>query len=194
VSAWRHLRAIALLPGIVTVVVPAAILVVGPGPDVGWGLEGMAAAVPVLLGVALVTAGVALWAATARLLARVGRGTLAPWDPTSRLVVEGPYRFVRNPMITAVLAVLVGEAALFGSPALIVWSAVFLVANGVAFPLYEEPALERRFGDQYREYRRNVPRWIPRRTPWTLAAVPISHSAAADSRMVDDESRPATRE
>ncbi len=163
---WRHLRAIALLPGTVTIVVPA-LIVATTGADVGWGLDGAAAALPVALGAALVAAGVAMWVWTVRLFARIGEGTLAPWDATQHLVVEGPYRHVRNPMITAVLAVLLGEAALLGSPWILVWFAVFATINAIYFPLGEEPGLERRFGDEYREYKRNVPRWIPRRTPWT---------------------------
>jgi protein-S-isoprenylcysteine O-methyltransferase Ste14 len=166
VSAWRQVRAIALLPGTVTVVVPAAILIVGDGPDIGWGLEGVAAALPVMLGISLIAAGVAIWAWTVRLFARIGQGTLAPWDPTRHLVVEGPYRHVRNPMITGVLAALLGEAALFGSMALLVWFAAFFAINYVFFLVYEEPNLERRFGGEYREFKANVPRWIPRRTPY----------------------------
>jgi protein-S-isoprenylcysteine O-methyltransferase Ste14 len=65
-------------------------------------------------------------------------------------------------MITAVLAVLVGEAALFGSVALAVWAAVVFAVNWLWFVLHEEPGLERRFGDEYRDYRRRVPRWLPR--------------------------------
>jgi protein-S-isoprenylcysteine O-methyltransferase Ste14 len=166
VSAWRQIRAIALLPGVVTVLVPAVLLVVS-GDSVGWGLGGPAVALPVLLGLFLIAAGFALWLWTVRLFARVGEGTLAPWDPTQHLVVEGPYRHLRNPMISAVLAVLAGEAALFGSWALLVWGAVFFVANDVFFRLHEEPDLERRFGEGYVAYKRDVPRWLPRRTPWT---------------------------
>jgi len=118
------------------------------------------------VGVPLVCAGLALWLWTVRLFARIGRGTLAPWDPTERLVVEGPYAHVRNPMITAVLAVLVGEALVFGSTAIAIWAAAFAVVNHVFFLAYEEPSVERRFGDEYRRYKRNVPRWIPRRTPY----------------------------
>ncbi len=166
-SAWRHARAIALLPGTVAVTVPALILLVGEGPKVGAGLGGLGTALLVLIGVTLIAAGFALWVWTVRLFMRIGKGTLAPWDPTRQLVVEGPYRRVRNPMITAVLAVLLGEAALFGSSALVIWAALFLGINWVYFVLEEEPGLERRFGDEYRAYRRNVPRWIPRLTPWT---------------------------
>jgi protein-S-isoprenylcysteine O-methyltransferase Ste14 len=165
VSAWRQLRAIVLLPGMVTIVVPG-LIVASAGVEVGWGLGGIAAALPVALGVALIAAGLAMWVWTVRLFARIGEGTLAPWDATRRLVVEGPYRHVRNPMITAVVAVLLGEAALLGSPWILAWAAAFLAINSVYFPLVEEPGLERRFGDEYRTYKRNVPRWIPRRTPW----------------------------
>lgn len=169
-SAWRQARAIALLPGTVAVVLPAVILVAGEGPNVGWGLSRAPAAVTLVAGGAFIAGGLALWLWTVRLFARVGKGTLAPWDPTQRLVVEGPYRHVRNPMITAVLAVLLGEAAIFGSPALLVLSAAFLAINWVYFAALEEPGLERRFGDEYGEYKRWVPRWIPRRRPWRPGA------------------------
>ena len=151
-SWWRHLRAIALLPGVVTIVVPV-LLLAGDGPDFSW------LAIP---GAVLVGAGFALWVWTVRLLARIGKGTLAPWDPTERLVVAGPYRYVRNPMITAVLTVLIGEALLFGSWAIAVWAAAFFALNWPWFVLHEEPRLERRFGDEYRAYKRAVPRWLPR--------------------------------
>jgi protein-S-isoprenylcysteine O-methyltransferase Ste14 len=169
VSAWRHARAIALLPGTAAVAVPAVILLAGERPSLGWGLGGVGSVLLVLVGVALIAAGFALWVWTVRLFMRIGKGTLAPWDPTRHLVVDGPYRRVRNPMITAVLAVLLGEAALFGSPGLLIWFVLFLGINWVYFVVYEEPGLERRFGEEYRAYRRNVPRWIPRRTPWTPA-------------------------
>jgi protein-S-isoprenylcysteine O-methyltransferase Ste14 len=166
VSAWRQARAIALLPGMVAIPVPAAILAVG-GVNVGWGLDGPWSALPVVAGVALIALGLALWYRTVNLFARQGEGTLAPWDPTRRLVVLGPYRHVRNPMITGVLLVLGGEAALFGSLGVLAWAGVFLAMNAVWFPLVEEPGLVRRFGEDYEAYRRNVPRWIPRVRPWS---------------------------
>jgi protein-S-isoprenylcysteine O-methyltransferase Ste14 len=164
VTAWRQARAIAMLPGAVTVLVPLGILAMA-GADVGWGLDGAAAALPVLLGLVLIAAGFALWLWTVRLFARVGEGTLAPWDPTRRMVVVGPYRHVRNPMIVGVLAVLAGEAALFGSPPLLIWCAIFFAGNDLFFRLHEEPRLEERFGDEYRAYKRDVPRWLPRGRP-----------------------------
>ena len=104
-TRWRHARAIALLPGNVTIVVPTLILLLVEGSSVGWGLDGPGAAVPVLLGAVLIAAGAALWVWTVRLFAQMGQGTLAAWDPTRHLVVTGPYGHVRKPMITAVAGV-----------------------------------------------------------------------------------------
>jgi protein-S-isoprenylcysteine O-methyltransferase Ste14 len=134
--------------------------------DVGWGLATPLCLLPPLVAIALIAAGVALWYRTVALFARIGRGTLAPLDPPRRLVVAGPYRYVRNPMITGVTTVLLGEAALGGSPALLIWAAAFFAINAIWFPLGEERRLEQRFGDDYRVYKRNVPRWIPRLRPW----------------------------
>jgi protein-S-isoprenylcysteine O-methyltransferase Ste14 len=113
--------------------VPAAILIFGDGVNIGWGSR-RRDGLPVLLRLGVIAGGLALWLRTVRLLARIGRGTLATWDPTRRLVVEGPYGYLRN-AITGVLAVLLGEAAVFGSPALLIWCAVFLASNWVFFLL-----------------------------------------------------------
>jgi len=117
-------------------------------------------------GAAVFLAGFALFAWCLSLFARIGKGTLAPWDPTQRLVVVGPYRYVRNPMITGVVTMLIGEALFHGSRVLAIWAATFIALNSVYFIALEEPGLEHRFGDDYRRYKAAVPRWIPRRTPW----------------------------
>jgi protein-S-isoprenylcysteine O-methyltransferase Ste14 len=156
-SRWRHIRAIVLLPGTVAVLVPAVILASGEGFDIGWGAA---------VGLPLIAVGLAVWLWTVQLFARIGKGTLAPWDPTRRLVVRGPYRHVRNPMISGVLAVLVGEAAVLGSLPLLAWFLAFFCLNAIYMPLVEERSLERRFGADYLVYKRNVPRWIPRLRPW----------------------------
>jgi protein-S-isoprenylcysteine O-methyltransferase Ste14 len=155
-SFWRHLRAVGLLPVMATIVVPALILW-GTEAQVGWGA---------LPGAMLIGAGLLLVVRTVALFARVGEGTLAPWDPTARLVVVGPYRHVRNPMISGVALILLGAAAVFGSPPLALWFAAFALVNAVYMPLVEEPGLRRRFGEQYERYRANVPRWLPRLRPW----------------------------
>jgi protein-S-isoprenylcysteine O-methyltransferase Ste14 len=165
----RHLRAVVLCPGVVTVVVPALLLWWSGDAEVGWGLTDGPAVLAVLLGVALIGLGLALVVWTITLFATIGEGTLAPWDPTSRLVVQGPYRHVRHPMISGVVLVLLGEAALLGSFALLVWSASVFAVNAVYLPLVEERGLRRRFGEEYDVYCANVARWRPRLRPWTLA-------------------------
>ncbi len=165
--SWRLLSTILILPGNALVVIPGAIL---------WAAHGDGAALAPAspgqwtfwLGLALAAVGLTLAAWTVRLFTVQGRGTPAPWDPPRRLVVDGPYRYVRNPMITSVLAMIAAEALLLQAWPLAGWLAVFLAANAIYFPLVEEKGLERRFGDDYRLYKANVPRWIPRLTPWTL--------------------------
>ena len=156
-SVWRHLAAVVLLPGVVTFAVPA-LIVWRTGADLGW--------IPVVLAVPLLGIGLLLVVRTVALFAAVGRGTLAPWDPTSRLVVRGPYRYVRNPMISGVLFILLGEAVAFVSAPLLVWFGAAFAINAVYLPLVEEPGLSHRFGDDYERYRANVPRWLPRLRPW----------------------------
>ena len=157
-SAWRQLRAVVLLPVTVTVVVPGLILWRSDAELAPWPLAA--------IGVVLIALGLLLVTWTVSLLVRIGKGTLAPWDPTSRLVVAGPYRHVRNPMISGVLAILVGEAALFASMPLLVWFGAALLVNAIYFPLFEEPGLRKRFGAEYEAYCANVPRWLPRLRPW----------------------------
>ena len=116
------LRAIVLLPGAMTVLLPAVLIYAQGGPVIGFGLAAPLDALVVVAGAALVTVGLGLFYRTVSLFAAVGRGTLAPWDPTRRLVVRGPYRHVRNPMITGVLSVLLGEGLVFGSVSILVAS------------------------------------------------------------------------
>jgi len=167
-SVWRQLRAIGPLPGVGALLIPAALLYLTGGPDVGFGLSLPLGLLPALAGAALIGQGLLLMYRTISLFAQAGKGTLAPWDPTQRLVVLGPYRHVRNPMISGVLSILLGEGLLLGSPAILGWTLVFFSLNATFIPLFEEPDLVRRFGDDYVTYRRNVPRWVPRPRPWTL--------------------------
>ena len=90
-----------------------------------------------------------------------GRGMPAPIDPTEELVVQGPYRVVRNPMYLAVLAVLLGEVVLFEAPVLITYTVIWVAIVFSVVLVYEEPALRRQFGDTYRRYCAEAPRWIP---------------------------------
>jgi protein-S-isoprenylcysteine O-methyltransferase Ste14 len=154
-----------ILPFTVTIVVPVIILwqAGAPGEGVLPPLDKMPFP---LLGIAYLVIGYFLLIKTNIEFAQRGEGTLAPWDPTRKLVVAGVYRFVRNPMISGVLFVLLGEATFFGSKPLLYWFLIFFTMNAIFIPLVEEKGLEKRFGEEYVEYKRNVPRWIPRIKPW----------------------------
>lgn len=97
---------------------------------------------------------------------RIGKGTLAPWSPTKKLVTTGLYRYVRNPMILGVLTILTGESIAFLSLKILVWTVIFFFIHKIYFVVYEEKDLEKKFGDEYREYKKNVPRWIPATMPY----------------------------
>ena len=157
----RHLLSIALLPFVVTVLVPRWLLAREAGAT-----STMVVASGRVAGALVVIVGFALFVWCVSLFARVGRGTLAPWDPTRRLVVDGPYRYMRNPMISAVATMLGGEALFFRSPRIGLGLLLFLAVNQTYFLLLEEPGLVARFGDEYRRYREAVPRWLPRRRAW----------------------------
>ena len=165
-TVLRHLLAIFLLPFMAVVVVPRWLLSRGAGGELdGAGVTPLAWLARVI-GVLAIALGFALFAWCVTLFARVGRGTLAPWDPTRNLVAIGPYQYVRNPMILSVLLMLIGEALVWRSWPVAAWAGVFFGINHVYFILIEEPGAEGRLGEPYRTYKAHVPRWLPRRTPW----------------------------
>jgi protein-S-isoprenylcysteine O-methyltransferase Ste14 len=98
-----------------------------------------------------------------------GLGTPAPIAPTQNLVVKGLYRHVRNPMYMAVVAVILGQAILFGDWRLMTYGAIMWLVFHIFVLSYEEPVLAQSFGTQYENFRANVPRWIPRLSPWRSA-------------------------
>jgi protein-S-isoprenylcysteine O-methyltransferase Ste14 len=99
---------------------------------------------------------------------RIGKGTLAPWSPSRHLVMGGMYGYVRNPMILGVLIVLTGESVALLSYRILTWAVIFFLVNTVWFIVFEEPSLEKKFGEEYREYKKKVPRWIPRLKPYKV--------------------------
>jgi protein-S-isoprenylcysteine O-methyltransferase Ste14 len=151
----------------------AAFLFVAPGVAAGlvpWLLTDWEANdwwLPVrVLGGILIAGGLAVLLEAFARFAIEGIGTPAPVAPTEQLVVGGAYRYVRNPMYIAVTALIVGQALLLGQPVLLAYAAVFAATVAAFVYGYEQPALTRQFGAQYEAYRRAVPAWIPRRTPW----------------------------
>jgi protein-S-isoprenylcysteine O-methyltransferase Ste14 len=155
------------LPLTVLIIIPAAILWLSGNFRIGWGYGLPWDAVIVLAGAVLMGNGLYYLSISIALFINIGKGTLAPWSPTKKLVVLGPYRFVRNPMISGVLMTLLGESIAFGSMGIFIWFILFLLVNHVYFVYSEEPGLVHRFGDEYLVYKKNVPRWIPRLTPWS---------------------------
>jgi protein-S-isoprenylcysteine O-methyltransferase Ste14 len=115
-----------------------------------------------LLGLAAIGIGVVLLGACIWEFAQRGRGTLAPVDPPRELVVQGLYRYVRNPMYLSVTVIVLGEALLIESKPLLVYWAVWFVAANLFVIGYEEPTLRRRFGVAYERYTQSVGRWLPR--------------------------------
>jgi len=166
-ETWKHLQAILLLPFMVTVVIPGVILWLTGTDTLGLWQSAPPTRVGLpILGSVCICLALVLMVATIRLFVTVGQGTLAPWNPPQRLVVQGVYRHVRNPMIAGVLFVVLGEAVMAASLPLLGVFALALIVNVVYIPLSEEPGLAKRFGEEYEVYRRNVPRWIPRLRPW----------------------------
>lgn len=122
-----------------------------------------------IMGMLMIVAGLVLFGWTVTLFHRVGRGTLGVGKVLGEpihLVVRGPYRHVRNPMITAVVCILLAEAAITASGWLLVWAATFWSAQVIIIRFWEEPHLTELFDSEYTEFRRNVPAWIPRLSGW----------------------------
>jgi protein-S-isoprenylcysteine O-methyltransferase Ste14 len=165
VMLMRHLTAILVLPCAMAIFIPIWIArrghVVYTTPHSPAGMLGVAA------GIVSMATGLALFAASLFYFWSRGRGTLAPWDPPRRFVVDGPYRFVRNPMISGVIFVILAEACILRSRPHAGWAVLFALINLVYIPAVEEPSLAARFGEPYGEYKRAVRRFLPRLRPWT---------------------------
>jgi protein-S-isoprenylcysteine O-methyltransferase Ste14 len=155
--ALRSLFFTIVVPGTVVVLIPYLILSRDGGPAMTpGGLLGFIGLLGMVVGAAVL--GWCIWDFAAK-----GRGTLAPIDPPRQLVVQGLYRYVRNPMYLGVLLLLLGEAAFFRSVALLEYSLAWFIVVNLFVVLYEEPSLRSRFGDSYERYRRSVHRWLPGR-------------------------------
>ncbi len=117
---------------------------------------------PVLfMAVCMLAAGISIFIWTVHLFHVRGKGTLAPWEPTKKIVISGPYKYSRNPMILSVLIILLSESLLLNSLYILLWFILFFVLTSLYFILREEPVLMNRFGEDYRKYKNEVPRWLP---------------------------------
>ena len=126
--------------------------------------------VPQVIGASMAVLGAALAVWCILTFVFVGRGTPAPFDPPRRLVVRGPYRFVRNPMYWGAVLVLGGAGVFYQSIALVGYALLFLVAVHLFVCFHEEPTLRRLFGEEYEAYCRGVRRWSPIRPRATTSS------------------------
>ena len=155
---------IAIKTLIFTVVVPGTIAVLIPQ----WllspaGARGsLALGISRYLGILLILAGALIYFRCAWDFTFAGKGTPAPIDPPEDLVVQGLYKYVRNPMYVGVLSTVIGQAVWFESTALFGYAALVCLLFCTFVILYEEPVLRRKFGNSYERYRKTVPRWLPR--------------------------------
>ena len=158
---------VALKTLIFTILVPGTVLGIIPWLLLRWSGEAVMPALSIwLIGLLPLLIGVVLYFWCAGAFTFIGKGTPAPIDAPIFLVREGPYQWVRNPMYIAVLAVVIGEAILFHALVLVGFALLAWVMVHLFVVFYEEPTLRKAFGAEYDTFRTNVPRWIPRLTPW----------------------------
>ena len=164
-NSKRLLRSFVVLPGIALLLIPVLIVWLTRGAD--W-TSSLARPDQAQFWLGLLAGLLGTWLALASVstMLRYGEGTPAPWEPTHKLVLRGPYRYVCNPMMIGVMLLLLAEAFLLQSWGIAIWLAVFLLLNVIYLPRVEEKGLEQRFGEDYRQYKANVPRWIPRTRLW----------------------------
>ena len=161
----RWIIPIVVLPGTVLIGVPA--LLVFLTRNSGAAAELARTDTPTFwLAVLMAIPGSILSLSAMALFFRFGEGTPAPWDPPRKLVVQGVYRWVRNPMLSGVIVMLSALSLLLQSWVIATWAGVFFLANTIYFRFSEEPGLRQRFGDDYQRYCKHVPRWVPRLRPW----------------------------
>ena len=156
--ATRNVAMIVLFPGTVVVYIPYRLLPSYGVPEfTPLSLTQYAAMLLLAIGAAILFK--SIWS-----FADVGKGTLAPFDETRRLIVVGLYRYVRNPMYVGVILILLAESWFFWSAILITYSGVcFVIANVIVIG-YEENRLRYKYGDEFRRYCEHVGRWIPGKT------------------------------
>ncbi len=160
---WRMTKAVLILPGTALIYVPLFIQWLGDG----WPFNRLqSGALAWVIAAILAAPAFALAIKTMTQFLHEGEGTPAPWDPPKKFVVSGPYRHMRNPMLTSVILIIIAEAVALGSLALLGWGVGFFILNTIYFAFVEEPGLARRFGKEYLDYKASVPRWIPKVQPY----------------------------
>jgi protein-S-isoprenylcysteine O-methyltransferase Ste14 len=148
-----------------TIVVPGTVIVILPMTIAGWRIHPafFGTTATRIAGVAMIIAAAPLFVSFLERFIRQGHGTPAPVAPPQHLVVTGPFRYVRNPGYIAVVSIVIGEALVIGSGAMIWYAVAVAIMFHLWVLIYEEPDLRGRFGEEYERYCREVPRWVPGR-------------------------------
>lgn len=145
------------------VLVPGSVVGLVPYLLSGWNVQPPLCAWPPVrwIGGALFLIGAPFFFDFAARFVWEGRGTPAPVAPTQRLVVGGPFRYVRNPGYVSVLGMILGQALFLGNTSILLYAFCMALGFHLFVVFYEEPTLRRQFGEEYEVYCRRVPRWVP---------------------------------
>jgi Putative protein-S-isoprenylcysteine methyltransferase len=149
-------RALILLPFNVLVIIPGIILYF-----INFNYQ-VPSILQFICGLIALLCGMFLSGWSMMLFYQIGKGTPAPWAAPKHLVVQGPYKFVRNPMIIGVILILLAEALVLNTRYIFYWAVVFFILNNIYFHYFEEKQLERTFGKEYLDYKKKVPMWLPK--------------------------------
>lgn len=165
-SISRRVLVSLVLPFLFMVGFPLGAILLHDTNRIAWLREPPLSYVASTIGFLLILLGLVLLSKTIPLFLRLSEGTNMPWEPVNELIVEGVYRYVRNPMHIGVFCVIIGEGLVLRSITILAFGGFAVLLHLFYIPFSEERGLEKRFGEAYRIYKKNVPRWIPRLTPW----------------------------
>ncbi len=171
-SHWDHIKAILQLPFIIALVLP---LLISFFTQDLTPIHLLPRWFSVIIGLGFLLPGLIFFIKTVQLFDKIGKGTLAPWNPTRQLIIAGPYRYVRNPMIIGVVLILLAQVFLLQSGNILLFTGVFVLFKTLYFIFDEEPTMRKRYGEEYLAYSRYVRRWIPRRKAWNPAKAKSHH-------------------
>lgn len=165
-NTFRRVLISLLLPFVFLICFPIAAILFNDTQNIIWLQAGPQDQLATIFGIFLIVSGLGLMLATIPFFLQQGEGTNMPWDPAPKLIVKGIYRYVRNPMHIGVFSFMIGESLILRSIAILSFVTFAVFMHLFYIPFSEERGLEERFGEEYLVYKQNVPRWIPRLTPW----------------------------
>ena len=164
-TTLEHIKSVIQLPFMAAIFIPSVIYYLRKESSI-IPIHEIPATINLIIGAFTLLLGIIIFWRSLDLFIKIGNGTLAPWNPTKQMIIQGPYQYVRNPMLIGVIFILVGEAFLLRSGNILVWMMIFVAINTIYFILKEEPDLRKKFGDEYADYCKHVPRWMPRSIPY----------------------------